>query len=157
MERNNRKSRTSLGRSHEIAAGGLNDGDGVLLDGGGLLVAREENVGHEQLVQLGLLEGRDGGRSALALELNVDRVVLVKVDTSVGTGEEDGLVGQILRNQASSTVPLANSGISFSAARRLLSVTTIRTSARVGIASSVGRVSSIGATASVRARTTSVG
>lgn len=112
---------TSLSRSHEIAAAS-NDGDGVLLDGRGLIVAREQNVGHQEVVQLGVREGGDGSRSALSLKLDLDFVVLVEVDTSVGAREEHSLVGQILVDETSLTVPLLNRGLFRSAARSVLSV-----------------------------------
>lgn len=64
-----RKNGTSLSRSHKIASAS-DDGDRVLLDRSGFFVARKKNVGHEQVVQLGLCEGRNGGRSAMAFEFD---------------------------------------------------------------------------------------
>lgn len=73
---------TSLGAGHEIAAVD-DDGDRVLLDRGGDLVAGELNVGEQVLVQRGVAEGEDGLGHITARGRDGDVVILLEVDTGV--------------------------------------------------------------------------
>lgn len=103
---------TSLGRSHEIAVG-EEDGDGVLLDGSGLVVFGKRNVGHERAMQVGLFERRNWCRRITTFYFYGNLVVLVEVDASVGAGEENSFVRQITRNKASSATPRFKRGFGF--------------------------------------------
>jgi len=76
---------TSLGTSHEITAA-HNDGDGVLLDGGGDLVVGHLDVAAQVLVQRRSGELVDSLGNILTRGLNGNVVVLLEVDTGVLLG-----------------------------------------------------------------------
>ena len=74
--------RTSLGTSHQVTTTHDN-GNGVLLDGCGDLVARELDVAQKVLVERGVGESGNGLGDTLAGSLNGDVIVLLEVDTSL--------------------------------------------------------------------------
>lgn len=80
---------TSLSASHQITAT-HDDGDRVLLDGSGDIVAGESNVGNEVVVQRRVGEGEDGLGHILAGSLNGNVIVLLEVDTGVLLGRVVG-------------------------------------------------------------------
>ena len=73
---------TGLGAGHEITAVD-DDGDGVLLDRGGDLVAGQLNVGEQVGIQRRMAEGQDGLRHIMARGGDRDVVVLLEVDAGV--------------------------------------------------------------------------
>lgn len=80
---------TSLGASHQITATHDN-GDGVLLDRSGDVVAGELNVGNEVVVQRRVAEGEDGLGHVVTGSLNGNVIVLLEVDTGVLLGRVVG-------------------------------------------------------------------
>ena len=80
---------TSLSASHQITATHDN-GDGVLLDRSGDVVAGESDVGNEVVVQRRVGEGEDGLGHVLAGSLNGNVIVLLEVDTGVLLGRVVG-------------------------------------------------------------------
>lgn len=81
---------TSLGAGHQIAAVHDN-GDGVLLDGGGSLVVGELDVLDQVVIQGRVGEGVDRLRDIVTRGLHGDVVVIGEVDTGVLLG---GIVGK---------------------------------------------------------------
>ncbi|KUI63848.1 hypothetical protein VM1G_12026 [Cytospora mali] len=73
---------TSLSTSHQVTTSHDN-GNGVLLDRCGHVVAGERNVGDQVVIQGGVAEGKNGIWHVLARGLNGNVVVLLEVDTSV--------------------------------------------------------------------------
>lgn len=71
---------TSLSASHEVTTA-HDDGDGVLLDGSGDVVAGEVDVGDQVVVKRRVGEGGDGLGDALTGSLNGNVVVFLEVDT----------------------------------------------------------------------------
>lgn len=80
---------TSLSASHQITAT-HDDGDGVLLNRSGDIVAGELNVGNEVVVQRRVAEGKNGLGHVVTGSLNGNVIVLLEVDTSVLLGRVVG-------------------------------------------------------------------
>ena len=85
---------TGLGTGHQVATV-HDDGDGVLLDGGGGLVAGELDVGDQVVIQGRVGEGVDGLGNVLAGGLDGDVVVVGEVDAGVLLGRVVGGTEQL--------------------------------------------------------------
>lgn len=123
---------TSLSASHEITAAHDN-GDGVLLDGGGDLVVGELDVAAEVLIQRRGGELVDGLGNIVAGSLDRNVVVLLEVDTGVLLGRVVGGTEKLTLDTGVSRTGDVLSVAPLAITRAASSVTTTTTATRVAV------------------------
>jgi hypothetical protein len=132
---------TSLGTSHQITSTHDN-GNGVLLDGSGHLVARERDVADQVIIQRRVGEGQDRLGNVMTGSLDGNVIVLLKVDTSVLLGRVVGSTEKLALNARVGRAcnVLAVSPLTIARATGVAATATTSTRVAVSIAIEAGAV-----------------